>query len=91
MQYRSTHTSGFALGICASILHTNLWGWLITITYSGTSDKGLSVLKTQYKNPLYKDKISCPKQTITSEKEETTLLIKRQLRTNIAGPKIPFI
>ena len=24
--------SGFALGICASILHTNLGSWLITIT-----------------------------------------------------------
>ena len=32
MQYRSTHPSGFALGICASILHTNLGSWLITIT-----------------------------------------------------------
>ena len=33
MQYRSTHPSGFALGICASILHTNLGSWSITITY----------------------------------------------------------
>ena len=33
MQYKSIHPSGFALGICASILHTNLGSWLITITY----------------------------------------------------------
>jgi hypothetical protein len=32
MQYRSTHPSGFALGFCASIVHTNLGSWLITIT-----------------------------------------------------------
>ena len=32
MQYRSTHPSGFALGIHASILHTNLRSWLETIT-----------------------------------------------------------
>ena len=34
MQYRSTHPSGFALGICASILHTNLGSWLITVSGS---------------------------------------------------------
>ena len=28
MQYRNTHPSGFALEICASILHTNLGSWL---------------------------------------------------------------
>ena len=33
MQYRSTHSLGFALRICASILHINLRSWLITITY----------------------------------------------------------
>ena len=33
MQYRNTHPSGFALGICASILHTNLGNWSITITH----------------------------------------------------------
>ena len=30
MQYRNTHPSGFALGICASTLHTNLGNWSIT-------------------------------------------------------------
>ena len=34
MEYRSTHPSGFALGICASILHTNLGSWSITITHA---------------------------------------------------------
>ena len=35
MQYRSTHPSGtgLCLGICASIPHTNLGNWSITITY----------------------------------------------------------
>ena len=32
MQYWSTHPSGFALRNCASLLHTNLGSWLITIT-----------------------------------------------------------
>ena len=31
MQYRNTHLSGFALGIRASILHTNLGNWSITV------------------------------------------------------------
>ena len=33
IQYRNTHLSGFALGIYASLLHTNLRNWSITITY----------------------------------------------------------
>ena len=33
MQNRSTHPLGFALGICASILHTNLGSWSITVTH----------------------------------------------------------
>ena len=34
---------------------------LVYILYSGTSDKGLSLLRTHYKNLCIKNEISCPK------------------------------
>ena len=39
MQYRNIHPSGTALGICASILHTDLGNWSITITCIHLPDK----------------------------------------------------
>ena len=38
MQYINTHPSGFALRICASILHTNLGNWSKTIAMSYDND-----------------------------------------------------
>ena len=50
------------------------------LIYSGTSDKGLSLLRTKYPKKLYiKDKISCPKlYFLTSEKGN--LPIKDKMR-----------
>ena len=51
MQYRSTNPLGFVLGICASILHTNLGSWLITITHNSNYDR-LIATRTMCKMPV---------------------------------------
>ena len=63
----------------------------LLVVYSGTSNKGHSVLRTKYKKkPLHKGQISCP--------QMTTLLyfqciINNSLKKDkkIAGPKVSFI
>ena len=96
MQYRSTHPSGFALGICASILHTNLGSWSITITYrilyiaaDANSTKILVTNsdKLHFTWEGYGLHLYIPEGALPPEIEQCTISIKAAMEGNYVFPK----